>query len=132
MTIEQALNLLKQYSCIETKNINSEADKTELQQALLLVIKESDSYNLGICADNTQEAINTLTSYLKAFGHDFIPDSQSVTDLNETVYLKFKIIDKSYYLDTYSGDYRGVLVSCQAENDKITGTYGHFPLDLFN
>jgi hypothetical protein len=131
MTIDQALKLLKQYSCIETKNINSEVEKTELQQALLLIINESDNYNLGICADNTQEAINTLTLYLKAFGHDFIPDSQSVTNLNETVYLKFKIIDRSYYIDSYSGDYRGVLISCQSENDKIIGTYGHFPVDLF-
>lgn len=132
MTINQALNLLKQYSCIKTKNINSEAEKTELQQALLLIINESDSYNLGICADNPPQAINTLISYLKAFGHDFIPNSQSVTDFKEKVYLKFKIIDKSYYIDTYSGDYRGVLISCQSENDKIIGTYGHFALDLFN
>jgi Domain of unknown function (DUF1824) len=132
MSIEQALKILKQYSCIEQKFINSEAEKTELQQALLLVIKESDSYNLGICANNSPEAINTLKSYLKAFGQEFNSDSASVTDMNETVYLKFKILDKSYYIDTYSGDYRGVLVSCQAENDKITATYGHFPLDLFN
>lgn len=132
MTIDQALNLLKQYSCIETKNINSEAEKTELQEALLLVIKESDSYNLGICANNSPEAINTLNSYLKAFGQEFNSDSSSVTDMNETVYLKFKILDKSYYIDSYQGDYRGVLVSCQSENDQLIGTYGHFPLDLFN
>ena len=38
----------------------------------------------------------------------------------------------SYYLDDYIGKYRGVLVSCQSEDDKIVGTYGHFPLDLFS
>ncbi len=37
----------------------------------------------------------------------------------------------SYYLDQYTGEYRGVLVSCQSEDDLIAGTYGHFPLDLF-
>ncbi len=132
MTIHEALEILKQYSCIDIKNINSEADKTELQQALLLIIKETDTYHLGICADTKEEAIETLLSYLKAFGHEFKPNQNNISEIKEPVYLKFKIIDQSYYLDSYKGDYRGVLVSCQSENDKIIGTYGHFPLDLFS
>jgi len=132
MNIESALKILQEYSCIEQKKVNSEAEKTQLQEAILLVIKESDSYNLGICADNSSVAINSLNLYLKAFGQEINANYQADNNINETVYLKFKIIDKSYYLDSYNGDYRGVLISCQAENDKITGTYGHFPLDLFN
>jgi stalled ribosome rescue protein Dom34 len=131
MTIDQALKLIKTYSCIETKNINSETEKKELQEAILLIVNESDSYNLGICADSSTQAVNTLSNYLRAFGHEIKANNQSVNDMEETVYLKFKITDKSYYIDIYSGNYRGVLISSQSENEKVTGTYGHFPLDLF-
>ncbi|NES92001.1 DUF1824 family protein, partial [Okeania sp. SIO2B9] len=41
-------------------------------------------------------------------------------------------IKESYHLESYIGEYRGVLVSCQsAEDTGINGTYGHLPLDLF-
>ncbi|MDJ0594500.1 MAG: DUF1824 family protein [Pleurocapsa sp. MO_226.B13] len=47
------------------------------------------------------------------------------------VYLKFSTQKMSYYSSEYTGEYRGVLVSIQSEDDLIAGTYGHFPLDLF-
>ena len=38
----------------------------------------------------------------------------------------------SYYSSEYTGEYRGVLVSYQSEDNLIAGTYGHFPLNLFS
>jgi len=48
------------------------------------------------------------------------------------VYIKYNTQRQASYLDSYTGTYRGVLVSCQSENDQLVGTYGHFPLDLFS
>ncbi len=50
----------------------------------------------------------------------------------EPIYLKYNSQKQSYYFDEYTGEYRGVLVAVQGENEDIIGTYGHFPLDLFS
>jgi len=103
MSIEEALKLLKEYGCIKLKIAQSSEEEEALRQAILLVNQGSESINLGICADN-----------------------------NEAVYIKYNTQRQASYLDSYTGTYRGVLVSCQSENDQLVGTYGHFPLDLFS
>ena len=130
LTVPEALKLLKNYSSIRVKIPQSDAEKQTLQQALLLIVGQSESSNLGVCADRLDHGLTALSSYLKAFGYPFQFD-QAVSDINNPVYLKYNSQKMSYYLDSYTGTYRGVLVSCQSEDDTIAGTYGHFPLDLF-
>lgn len=131
LTADEALKILKRYSCIEIKTIELEADKEQLRQAIKLVVSLSESENFGVCADNSQEGFEALESYLKALG--YIPQiNPDLSDINDSpIYIKFSTHKMSYYTDSYSGTYRGVLISCQSEDDKLTGTYGHFPLDLF-
>ena len=130
LSVSEALNLLKKYSGIRVKTPQSDAEKHTLQQALLLIVGQSESSNLGVCADHLDQGLTALSSYLEAFGYQF-QVNQAASDINSPVYLKYNSQKASYYLDSYTGTYRGVLVSCQSEDDAIAGTYGHFPLDLF-
>jgi Domain of unknown function (DUF1824) len=130
--VTEALKLLKQYSCIDIKTAESESDREQLRQAIILVTSLSEYNNLGICADDEKAGFAALTDYLKALGYDTKVEFASDPEIEGAVYIKFNMQKMSYYLDSYTGTYRGVLVSCQSENDKIVGTYGHFPLDLFS
>lgn len=128
----QALAILKQYSCIELKIVNSEEEKQTLQSALKLIVSLSDNQNFGICASTTIEALETLKFYLQALGYDEDIEVNFPLE-NKPVYLKFSTERMSCHLSDYQGDYRGVLITIFADFDEeIIGTYGHFPLDLFN
>ncbi|QDZ41542.1 DUF1824 family protein [Euhalothece natronophila Z-M001] len=132
MDLKQARKQLDQFSCIEQKTVDTEEEKEQLKTALQTIVKESEWENLGICADNTQQAINAVKSYLTAFGYDIEQVNFDQTQLlDHPVYIKFSTKQMGFYQDNYTGDYRGVLVSCQAEDDLVAGTYGHLPLDLF-
>jgi hypothetical protein len=132
MELTQARKLLDQYSCTEQKFVNSQQEKEQLQTALQEITKESEWENLGICAENTEDAITALKSYLTALGYDINRvNFEEASQLNTPVYIKFSTKQMGFYQDNYTGDYRGVLVSCQAEDDLIAGVYGHLPLDLF-
>jgi hypothetical protein len=131
LTVEQALKILKKYSCSENKTVNSELEKEQLRQALVLIISLSEWENLGICASNEKEGFAALQSYLQAFGYDNNFKMNKQENIQEPIYIKFNTQKMSYYLVPYTGKYRGVLVSCQVEDDELVGTYGHFPLDLF-
>lgn len=132
MELTQARKLLDQYSCTEQKLVNSQQEKEQLQTALQEIAKESEWENLGICAENTEDAITALKSYLTALGYDINRvNFEEASKLNTPVYIKFSTKQMGFYQDNYTGDYRGVLVSCQAEDDLIAGVYGHLPLDLF-
>lgn len=127
----QALAILKQYSCIELKIVNSEEEKQILQSALKLIVSLSDDQNFGICASTTKEAFDSLKSYLQALGYSKDIDINSPLE-NKPVYLKFSTERMSYNLSDYQGEYRGVLITIFADfEDKIVGTYGYLPLDLF-
>ena len=72
-----------------------------------------------------------MSSYLKALG-DEVTINYNITSFEGAVYIKFNGQNQKYYLDSYTGTYRGVLVSCQSSMyDSINGTYGYLPLDLF-
>lgn len=113
--------------------MDSESEKVLIRQALLLLTSKSDYQNLGICADSVAQGFLALETYLKALGYEAILDRRAdVTSFIGPVYIKFNTQKQSYYLDSYIGKYRGVLVSCQSSQDEsINGTYGHLPLDLF-
>ena len=131
LNIDEALKILNLYSCAQVKNTQPLVEKEQLRQALLLVTSRSESENLGICADNAQQGFAALKDYLTALCYKNILEKDSLPNNQDPVYIKFNTSKMSYYLDEYIGNYRGVLVSCQSEDDKIVGTYGHFPLDLF-
>jgi len=129
--ISAARQLLDLFSCKDTRPVESESEKVQLRQALKLFIEESDHQNFGVCADSSVEGLSALVSYLEALGYQTPQDE--IPQLEEPVYLKFNSKTKSYFQDTYTGEYRGVLFSCQSyENDDVSGTYGYLPLNLFS
>jgi Domain of unknown function (DUF1824) len=132
LTIDEALKILKEYSCMQIKIVESATEKEQLKEALLLITGLSEYENLGICADNIQEGLMALSSYLKAFNYKVKDKLVANSEIEGAVYIKFNTQKMAHYYDTYTGSYRGVLVSCQSENDALVGTYGHFPLDLFS
>ncbi len=131
LTVDSALKLLKEYSCIQIKKVATETEKEQLRQALKLITSLSEYENIGICADTLEDGLTALYSYLNALGYG-APKLKSLSPHQGSVYIKYNTHKQSYYVDSYTGTYRGVLISYQTENDKIVGTYGHFPLDLFN
>lgn len=135
LTIEEAVKFLKRYGCNPNPENNTSEEYPILREALLLVIKESDWENLGVCADNPQQGLAAIKSYLSAFGYkdyknDFAKDIPQHL-ATQSVYLKFNTQKMSCYIDAYSGEYRGVLVAIQTEDERVMGTYGYFPLALF-
>lgn len=132
LTVADALKLLKLFSGTETKSVDSEAQKLQLREALLLIVNLSDYQNLGICAETPAQAFDALASYLQAFGYQIPSDRAEIPSHSNPAYLKFNSQKMSYYLDEYTGKYRGVLVSCQSsDSEELNGTYGHLPFDLF-
>lgn len=132
MELQEARKILDQYSCLEPKAADTPEKKEQLQTALKAIAQESEWENLGICADNTQQALEALKTYLTALGYDINRINFDQTEQQDKpVYIKFNTRQMGYYQDNYTGESRGVLVSCQAEDDVVAGTYGHLPLDLF-
>lgn len=131
LNLDQALKILKSYDCAEVSNTETLVEPEQLRNSLLLITSLSSSQNLGICANDSQQGFAALASYLAALGHQNDFKEENLSQSSEPVYIKFNSQKMSYYLDEYTGKYRGVLVACQSEDDLIAGMYGHFPLDLF-
>ncbi|WP_069790591.1 DUF1824 family protein [Cyanobacterium sp. IPPAS B-1200] len=130
--VSSALQVLKEYSGIETKIPASEEKKVELQKSLLLIVAKADYFNLGVCASSYDEGFSALNSYLRAF--DYVLDlSRDKVDSDVPIYIKFNGERLSKMVSDYSGDYRGVLITIFCDTDEsILGTYGHLPLSLFD
>ncbi|MGA1623609.1 MAG: DUF1824 family protein [Synechocystis sp.] len=124
------LALLKAYSRIELRIPQNEGERTELRQAIAWICDQSEAENLGICADNQDLAILALSQYLNALGYGDATTTQE-TVVDGPVYVKCNTQSLRFYVDSYDGDYRGVLIACQTEDETLSGTYGYFPLDLF-
>jgi len=132
LSVEQAQEILKQYSCLEMKAVESESEKELLRQALKLIASLADYLNFGVCADTTEQGFLALQQYLDGLDYKISLDSSKASAITGSVYIKFNTNKQSYYLDSYIGNYRGVLVSCQSSvREDVSGTYGHLPLDLF-
>lgn len=124
------LALLKAYSRIELRIPQNEGERIELRQAIAWICDQSEAENLGICADNQDLAILALSRYLNALGYGDATATQEMV-VEGPVYLKCNTQSLRFYVDSYDGDYRGVLIACQTEDEILSGTYGYFPLDLF-
>ena len=129
LTIAEAVQLLKVYSYSTDDKDNSPQTLEQLRKALLLVAQESEWENIGICADNLTQGLDVLASYLKALGYRY--DSQQHSESEEPVYIKFNTRKINYYVNSYTGNSRGVLVAMQGNEEAVLGTYGYFPLNLF-
>ena len=113
------------------------ADLTEAQQqtvrdALLWLNENSEYQTLGICADSLSQAEAALKSYVAAISQ---PIQVDIPERAGAVFLKFNTLKNAWYIDGYSGESRGVLVTyhtSEPEEDDINGTYGPFPFDLFD
>lgn len=132
LSLTEARKILDQYSCTDTKTPASLEEKVQLQSALLCIAQESEWENLGVCADSLYQGLQALASYLTAMGYPPNFDPATIHAEDQPIYIKFNTSKMSYFTDSYTGDYRGVLVSCQSEEDTVAGTYGHLPLDLFS
>lgn len=130
LTLDQAHRLLKQFDCQTAAPTLSAEEKASLREALRLVAQHSDYQMLGVCASSQPEGWRALEQYAIALG--YAPQPPAVS-LEGPVYLKFNPKSSLCYADTYPGEHRGVLVSCQsADPDDINDLYGHLPLDLWN
>lgn len=131
-TIESAQQLLEAFSGIDNKLVESAEEKAQIGQALLLLTKLAESQNLGVCADTAAEGLLALESYLQALGYEVKINPADINSLIGSVYIKFNGQRQTYYLDSYTGKDRGVLVSCQSsEDESLNRIYGYLPLDLF-
>ncbi|MDG2614648.1 DUF1824 family protein [Thermoleptolyngbya sichuanensis A183] len=130
LTCDQAHRLLKQFDCQTAASVQSAEEKASLREALRLVAQHSDYQMLGVCASSQAEGWAALEQYAIALG--YAPQPPAVS-LEGPVYLKFNPKSSLCYVDTYPGEHRGVLVSCQsADPDDINDLYGHLPLDLWD
>lgn len=129
LTVEEAQNILKLFSCTDTKSADSPEEKAALREALLLLAGLSDYQILGICADTAEQGLLALKTYAAGLGWEPPLD---IANVEGAVYIKFNPKTGLCYMDSYAGTYRGVLVSCQSSGDGgINEMYGHLPLDLF-
>lgn len=119
------------FSGFKTKQIESETEKEQLQTALRLFSNLADWENVGVCATNAEEGFTALGQYLTALGYDFDRDQVDLAACPSPIYIKYNGQKQFYITDGYEGQYRGVLVSFQGEDERVCGTYGHLPLDLF-
>jgi hypothetical protein len=129
MNQQEAHLLLKQFDCLNPRTPETKSEWEQLRQALLHVAEQSDYQMLGICADSLFQGQRALETYAAALGHQPDPHFNAVEG---AVYIKFNPKSGLCYADSYQGEHRGVLVSCQsADESGLNEMYGHLPLDLF-
>lgn len=110
----------------------SEEQRQSVRDALLWLNDMSEYQTLGICANTCTDAETALKGYVAALSQPIQVDLPS--DQEGAVFLKFNTLKNAWYLDGYSGDSRGVLVTyhtSEPDLEDVNGTYGPFPLDLF-
>jgi hypothetical protein len=113
------------------KTAPPDLDFAQVRQALFQVVEHSDYQIFGICADSAPQAARALKSYLMVLGYSNLPDLLPLPD--SPTYLKFNPKSGRLHADTYVGEHRGVLVSCQSAYDgDVNETFGHLPLGLFD
>jgi hypothetical protein len=126
-SIEEAIYYLRQIDCLSPQD--AAVNRALLRQALLSVAQASDYQMLGICANTLTQGVQALQSYAAAL--NYAPELNLPT-IEEAVYIKFNPKSGLCYASPYSGNHRGVLVSCQsADGEGVNEMFGHLPLDLF-
>jgi Domain of unknown function (DUF1824) len=105
----------------------------QMREALQALQASADYLMLGVCAAEQLAGWQAVKSYAQHFGYEITAHlEQELPQIAGAVYLKFNPRSQRLYVDSYTGQYRGVLVSFQSDlADGYSGTHGHFPLDLF-
>lgn len=106
--------------------------KETVREALLWLNENSEYQTIGICAESLTEAESALKGYVAALSQ---PIQVDIPAQAGAVFLKFNTLKNAWYIDGYSGEARGVLVTyhtSEPEEDEVNGTYGPFPLTLFD
>ncbi|MGD1899675.1 MAG: DUF1824 family protein [Phormidesmis sp.] len=122
---------LIEISLLHTPQEMSEAQTQTVREHLLWLNEHSEYQTLGICAGTLGEAEAALKGYVSALSQ---PIRVDIPPRDGAVFLKFNTLKNAWYVDGYTGDSRGVLVTyhtSEPELDDVNGTYGPFPLDLF-
>lgn len=126
MTRSEAETILRQFIC--TDQTSTPLDDAAIRAAVLTVADLSDYQILGICAETAEEGIRALSSYLKVLDYE-VPETRSIPGV---IYIKFNPLTGRSHMEPYTGEHRGVLISCQsAYDDGVNETFGHLPIDLF-
>ncbi len=126
MTRSEAETILRQFIC--TDQTSAPLDYAAIRAAVLTVADLSDYQILGICAETAEEGIQALSSYLKVLEYE-VPETRSIPGV---IYIKFNPLTGRSHMEPYTGEHRGVLISCQsAYDDGVNETFGHLPIDLF-
>jgi len=129
LTISDAQALLEPFNCIESQPVVSDSEKEKLRQALRILAEQSDYQIFGICADTATQGLSALKTYAQALGYQ---PNLDLTPIEGAVYIKYNGNSGLCYIDSYTGEHRGVLVSCQSSFEGgINEMYGHLPLNLF-
>lgn len=128
LDLATAQTILKQFDC--DRPAVDTVDQGRVQAALACAADHSEYQIFGVCADSLDQGVAALQAYATALGYAIAPDS--LTPIDGSVYIKFNPKSGLLYADTYTGDHRGVLVSCQsAYDDGLNEMFGHLPLTLF-
>jgi Domain of unknown function (DUF1824) len=109
------------------------SEQRSIIRQLLETLSEASDYHIfGVCADNQPLGLTALQQYASHFGYDWTQTlNQPLSLVDGAVYLKYNPHTKRYFADSYTGTYRGVLISFQSVANGYSGTHGHFPLNLF-
>lgn len=123
---------LARFSCLDTAPALGEDERAAIREALLIFNDASDYQTLGVCAETMTAGKTAMEAYVAALSR---PIQLPLEARRGPIYLKFNTLKGAWYLEDYSGSNRGVLVSFHASEpdaDPVNGTYGPFPLDLFD
>ncbi len=131
---QAALKYLQVFSVKpESVDVSSEVERERLRSHLLQITRLADYHNLGVCADRGMAGFTALAHYLTALGYPVPFNLVQLPAITEPVYIKFNGKTLVHYHDRYTGDYRGVLISClSSDYEPLNGTFGYFPLTLFD
>ncbi|MDJ1180227.1 DUF1824 family protein [Roseofilum sp. BLCC_M91] len=131
---QAALKYLKVLSVQpDSVDLSIPEQQQQLRSHLIHVASLADHHNFGVCADEGTQGFTALAHYLSALGYPVPFNLVQLPAIDEPVYIKFNGQTLAHYHDSYTGDYRGVLISClSSDYDQLNGTFGHFPLNLFD
>jgi len=129
LTIADAERILWELSDLDIETATLDR-RSQICQALDYLSKLADYHIFGVCAENTESALQSLQNYAAHFRYE-LPDAD-LSAIAGGVYIKYNPRSRRYHSDNYKGVYRGVLLSFHTDfADGYSGTHGHFPLDLF-
>jgi hypothetical protein len=133
LSLPAAQALLRLFTCLDRQPAQPMPGPTEIRAAVRQVREQSDYQIFGICADTPNQAIASLHAYLTALDYPDLPQPPTANLAPHTaVYLKYNPKTGLCYLSPYTGEHRGVLLSCQsAYEGDVNETFGHLPLGLW-